>query len=51
MGKIVVIEGCEGSGKETQSSLLVKALREKNIKAVEFSFPMSDSPTGAIFKN
>ncbi len=51
MGKIVVIEGCEGSGKETQSSLLVKALREKNIKAVEFSFPMYDSPTGAIFKN
>lgn len=47
---IVVIEGCDGCGKETQSQLLVKALQAQNIPAIEFSFPMYQSPTGKIFK-
>ncbi len=50
-GKIVVIEGCESTGKETQSKLLVKALQEKGLKAIEFSFPNYESPTGKIFKD
>lgn len=51
MGKIIVIEGVNDSGKETQSKLLAKALKEEGYKVVEFSFPMYKSPTGKIFKN
>ena len=51
MGKIIVIEGIEGSGKETQSKLLVDFLNKMGIKSIEFSFPMYDTPTGRIFKD
>lgn len=51
MGKIIVIEGVNDSGKETQSKLLAKTLKEEGYKVVKFSFPMYKSPTGKIFKN
>ena len=47
-GKIIVIEGTDCSGKETQSVLLEKKLIEKGKKCVRFDFPMYDTPTGKI---
>ena len=47
-GKIIVIEGTDCSGKETQSILLEKRLKEKGKKCVRFGFPMYDTPTGKI---
>ncbi len=47
-GKIIVIEGTDCSGKETQSLLLEKKLKEMGKKCVHFGFPMYDTPTGKI---
>ena len=47
-GKIIVIEGTDCSGKETQSKLLEKKLREAGKKCVSFGFPMYDTPTGKV---
>jgi len=47
-GKIIVVEGTDCSGKETQSKLLEKRLTDEGLKCVRFSFPMYDSPTGRI---
>lgn len=47
-GKLLVIEGTEGSGKETQADLLVRRLNDMGEKAVKMRFPMYDTPTGKI---
>ena len=47
-GKIIVIEGTDCSGKETQSKLLEKRLKEDGKNCKRFSFPMYDTPTGKI---
>ena len=47
-GKLIVIEGTDCSGKETQSKLLVSHLKEQGYKCITFGFPMYDSPTGKI---
>lgn len=47
-GKIIVIEGTDCSGKETQSILLEKRLNAEGKKCVRFDFPMYDTPTGKI---
>ena len=47
-GKIIVIEGTDCSGKETQSKLLEEKLNSKGKKCVKFNFPMYDTPTGKI---
>ena len=47
-GKIILIEGTDCSGKETQSKLIVENLNKMNTKAEYFSFPNYDSPTGKI---
>ncbi len=48
MGKLILIEGTDCSGKETQSKLLVEKLNKRGIKATYFTFPYYDSPTGKI---
>lgn len=47
-GKIIVIEGTDCSGKETQSKKLIERLNNDGIKIEYFSFPNYDSPTGRI---
>ena len=46
--KILVIEGTDGSGKETQSKKLVEYLKSLNIKVKCYSFPVYSSATGKI---
>lgn len=47
-GKLIVIEGTDCSGKETQSKLLIENLKEKGINCIMFGFPNYNSPTGKI---
>lgn len=47
-GKIIVIEGTDCSGKETQTSLLVQRLAKEGRKIERLSFPSYDTPTGRI---
>ena len=47
-GKIIVIEGTDCSGKETQSNLLEEKLKKQGKKCVRFSFPDYNAPTGKI---
>lgn len=48
MSKLIVIEGTDCSGKETQSKLLVEKLNNMGHKAIRLNFPNYDSPTGKI---
>lgn len=48
MGKFIVIEGTDCSGKETQSRLIVEKLTKMGKKAIRMTFPNYDSPTGKI---
>ena len=48
MGKIIVIEGTDCSGKETQSKLLKEYLENNNVKVSTFSYPQYNTPTGKI---
>ena len=47
-GKLIVIEGTDCSGKETQAKLLEKKLNQLGYKTKELYFPNYDSPTGKI---
>lgn len=46
--KIIVIEGTDCSGKETQTKLLIDRLLKDNVCIDSFSFPNYNSPTGKI---
>jgi len=50
MGKLIVIEGLDGSGKGTQSALLAKNLRLEGYKVRELSFPRYELSSSAFVK-
>ncbi|MDD4036579.1 MAG: deoxynucleoside kinase [Bacilli bacterium] len=47
-GKLLVIEGTDCSGKQTQTELLVKRLKEEGYKVAQFQFPNYKTATGKI---
>ena len=47
-GKLIVIEGTDCSGKETQAKKAVEYFKNKGINIFEFSFPNYESTTGKI---
>ena len=50
MGKLIVIDGTDGSGKETQIKILENKLKERNIDFRKVDFPNNDSPTSSLVK-
>ena len=50
MGKLFVIDGTDGSGKQTQFEELKKRLDRENIEYKTVSFPNYDSPSSSLVK-
>ena len=50
MGKLFVIDGTDGSGKQTQLERLRKRLDEENIEYKNVSFPNYESPSSSLVK-
>ena len=50
MGKLIVIDGLDGSGKSTQFELLKKILSDRGISVRAISFPEYDKPSSALVK-
>ena len=49
-GKLIVIEGLDGSGKATQAKRLAAALQQRGKRVREISFPNYESPSSALVK-
>ena len=50
MGKIIVIEGLDGSGKATQTKLLFEKLQSRGMNVRRLEFPDYDSPSSSLVK-
>ncbi|MCI8397500.1 MAG: deoxynucleoside kinase [Clostridia bacterium] len=50
MGKLIVIDGTDGSGKETQMNILQENLKKNNIEFKKVSFPNYDAPSSSLVK-
>ena len=50
MGKLIVVEGLDGSGKATQTKLLVEALTAQGERVRHVTFPNSESDSSALVK-
>lgn len=49
-GRLIVIEGLDGSGKATQAGLLTERLRQQGADVQPLSFPNYESPSSALVK-
>lgn len=47
-GKLILIEGTDCSGKETQANKLIEYLKSEKIDTIKMAFPDYESPTGKI---
>lgn len=50
MGKLIVIEGLDGSGKSTQINFLKSYLQQKEIKLKQIKLPDYDDPSSTLVK-
>ena len=50
MGKLIIFEGLDGSGKGTQTELACQNLHSKGYDPLKISFPDYDSPSSALVK-
>lgn len=50
MGKLIVIEGSDGSGKATQAAMLFERLKNEGYKVRLITFPNYDSPSSDLVK-
>ncbi|MBP3285011.1 MAG: deoxynucleoside kinase [Clostridia bacterium] len=50
MGKIIVIEGLDGCGKQTQSEKLYQRLKEENYPVMKIAYPRYENPSSSLVK-
>lgn len=50
MGKLIVLEGSDGSGKATQTTRLLERLLNLRVKAMRVSFPNYESESSALIR-
>lgn len=50
MGKLIVIEGTDGSGKSTQFRLITQRLEKEQVNFRKIVFPRYDQPSSALIK-
>lgn len=49
-GKLFVIEGLDGSGKQTQSNMIYERLKSENRNVIKVSYPRYDNESSALVK-
>ena len=50
MGKIIVIEGLDGCGKQTQSEKLYNRLVNENYNVKKIAYPRYENPSSSLVK-
>ncbi len=50
MGRLIVFEGIDGSGKSTQFKLICRRLEEEGVKFVKLNFPQYNEPSSALIR-